>query len=81
MVVLVSNPIPFSGSTVLLDVTLRRQGDRRRWVIVSRDVGWDCRVIGPQFVSVSGCETREAAEAKKLDWEADISVARADGWK
>jgi len=73
-------PQLFSSPTVLLDTTLRRNGEVRQWIIRSRDVGWDCRVLAPRAITVCGCETLDLALARLGEWNSEIEVARADGW-
>jgi hypothetical protein len=70
----------FSSSTVLLDATLRRNGEVRQWIVRSRDRGgWDCRVLAPGAVTVCRCETLDLALARMRECNTDIEVARADG--
>ena len=64
----------------LLNVILRRGDDFRQWSIRQRDIGWDCRILSPTSASVSGCQTLDAAVAKRHAWELEIAAARADGW-
>ena len=64
----------------LLNVTLRQSDDFRQWSISKRDLGWDCRVLTPTAITVSGCETDGEALAQKHRWESDIAAAKADGW-
>ena len=74
-----SRPIP-TFSPVLLDVTLRRGDEIRQWSIHPRDIGWDCRVLRPTSITVSGCDSLDQALTQKHEWEAEIIRARADGW-
>ncbi len=64
----------------MLDVSLSRKGLTRRWTISAWEKGWSCRYIDRHSVSFSGCDTLALALAKKDVWEAEIIVARADGW-
>jgi hypothetical protein len=74
-------PQLFSSPTVLLDATLRRDGEVRQWIIRSRDMGgWDCRALAPSTITVCGCETLDLALARMDEWNTEIEVARADGW-
>ena len=59
---------------VLLDVTLRRDGQVRRWTINTGDRLTD------NAVTVSGCFSEEEVSAKVREWKAQIFAARADGW-
>lgn len=72
----------FSRPTVLLDATLRRDGEVRQWIVRSDDdaVGWDCRVLVPGNITVCGCKTRDLALARMREWNTEIEVARAGGW-
>ena len=72
-------PLPTLEPT-LLNVILRQGDDFRQWSIRQRDIGWDCRVLSPTAVTVSGCETAAEALAQKRRWESDIAAAKADGW-
>ena len=74
-------PQLFSSPTVLLDTTLRRNGEVRQWIIRSRDVGWDCRVLAPSAITVCGCETLDLAMARLSEWNTEIEASRADGWR
>jgi hypothetical protein len=77
----VAMPLPTNDGTVLLDVTLHRNDQRRHWLIHSRhDLDWDCRVIGPGFVGAFGCHTDHLAVQQKDKWVAEIDAARAEGW-
>ena len=74
-------PDLFSRPTVLLDAVLRRDGEVRQWIVRSSDMGgWDCRVLAPGVVTVSGCETLELALSRMREWNTEIEVARSDGW-
>ena len=70
---------PRSGAT-LLDVTLRRGGEVRRWTITSELDGWSCRVVRPNSVTVCRCGDGDAVVAMERQWSAEIEAARADGW-
>jgi hypothetical protein len=75
-------PHTFSSPTVLLDATLHRGGEVRQWIVRSRDMGgWDCQVLAPGAVTVCGCETLDLALARLREWNSEIEVARADGWR
>jgi len=68
-----------SGAT-LLDVTLRRGDEVRRWTITLGPDGWSCRIVTPNRVTVSRCGDGDAVVAKLREWSAEIDTARADGW-
>jgi hypothetical protein len=75
-------PDLYSRPTVLLDATLRRDGEVRQWIIRSRDIGgWDCQVLAPGAVTVCVCETLDLAMARLREWNTEIEVARVDGWR
>ena len=66
---------------VVLDVTLRRDREVRRWTISTQSPdGWSCRLVAESSVTVSACETNERMLAVHRAWLADIEAARADGW-
>lgn len=67
-------------SPTLLDVTLRRGNDFRQWKIRQRDIGWDCSVLTPTSITVSGCQTADELVAQQRAWETEIATARTDGW-
>jgi hypothetical protein len=74
-------PDLFSRPTVLMDATLHRNGEVRRWLVRSCETGWwDCRVLAPGVITVSGCETLDQALARLSEWNTEIEVARSDGW-
>ena len=66
---------------VLLDVTLQRDGNVRRWSIVSSPRGWLCKVEGPGFAKSNVCDTSDLARVVMRAWEAEIAVAQAGGWE
>ena len=72
----------FTPPGVLLDVTLRRDGEVRRWTINQPmlDEGWTCRRVTTQGVTMSGCTTKEEVMAKVREWQLEIEAAKADGW-
>ena len=76
----------YSSSTVtavavLLDVTLRRNGQVKRWTITTAfPDGWACRLTSADNVHASSCSTEDQIVTKQRDWRADINAARADGW-
>jgi hypothetical protein len=65
----------------LLDVTLRRGDEVRRWTITSVADGWSCRLVTPNSVTVSRCGDGDAVGKKEREWRAEIDAARADGWR
>ena len=65
---------------MLLDVTLRRDGQTRRWTIHMSSVDWTCIVEAPGHVESSACSTRDLALAKAGEWQQEITAARAAGW-
>jgi hypothetical protein len=64
----------------LLNVTLHRGGEFRQWSIRVRDVGWDCRMMGPGSIMVCGRPTLETALAQRAQWETEIEAAKTEGW-
>ena len=64
----------------LLDVTLCRNGDARRWSIWRRMNTCTCTRQVVDSISLSGCPTEEDTLTQKREWEAEITAARADGW-
>ena len=56
---------------MLLDVTLRRDGEVRRWTINQPmlDEGSTCRRVTTQSVTMSGCTTKEEVMAKVREWQ------------
>jgi hypothetical protein len=72
-------PFNHPGS-VLMDVTLRRGDEVRRWTISSELDGWSCRLVTPTSVTVSRCGLGDAVVAKEREWRAEIEAARAEGW-
>lgn len=73
-------PLEPPPELVLLDVTLRRNGDEKRWLIASWEHGWHCRIIERHRVTLSNCHTKALALDQKFAWEVEIAAARADGW-
>jgi hypothetical protein len=76
-------PLFHPPGAVLLDVTLRRDGQVKRWTIHTGDLPdyWSCRLLTGNAVTVSGCFTKQAVEATVREWEAEIAEARVDGWR
>ena len=73
--------VPLSNQlSVLMNVTLRRGDDVRRWTINSAPDGWSCRRVTPTSVTMSKCELGADVAAKEREWRAEIDAARADGW-
>ena len=70
----------FFDDPIVLDVTLIRHGQLRRWTITRGASGWTFRVVESSTVTVSGCATNELAWARQKEWEAEIAAAEADGW-
>jgi hypothetical protein len=68
------------GQPPLLDVTLRRDDITRHWTIAPWSTGWRFQFSTAGEVTVGGCLTLQQAEARLREWEAEIVVARADGW-
>jgi len=66
---------------VLMDVTLRRDEDVRRWTLSAQPDGWSCRLVTLTSVMVSSCGPGEAVAAKEREWRAEIEAARAEGWQ
>jgi hypothetical protein len=64
----------------LLDVTLTRDGQKRRWTITPWTMGWTCQYSTVGEVTSIGCATLELVATKVREWEAKIETARADGW-
>jgi hypothetical protein len=73
--------VPPPPDSVLLDVTLRREGAVRRWSIICWEHGWRCTVHGPGTITATSCNNHERALAIKREWEAEIEAARLDGWR
>ena len=73
--------MPLLSDAPLLDVALHREGLKRRWTITRWSMGWSFRYIDHEGVTYSGCANLDAMRAQKADWEAEIAVAKADGWK
>ena len=69
----------FSDET-LLDVSLQRDGQIRRWNIRATAHGWACTVESPGHITSDDCPTRQLALAKMREWQREIDAARADGW-
>jgi len=79
----VAAPVPLFTpvGAVLLDVTLRRGAEVRRWTISSDGPdGWSCRLVTTTSVTVSRCGTGEAVATKEREWRAEVEAARAAGW-
>jgi hypothetical protein len=72
--------VPRPTDTVLLDVTLQREGQVRRWTIVAWEHGWRCTLIAPGSITATSCNSHEQALDRKREWEFEIAAARADGW-
>jgi hypothetical protein len=72
--------VPLLDGPIILDVTLQRDGEVRRWTISKWSMGWTCKYVEKGTVIVGGCLTFELMQAKKRQWEADIAALRADGW-
>jgi len=66
----------------LLDVTLRRDGLTRRWIISSdpRERRWDCRLIIQNAVAVSATFSSEGLARAVHAWKQQIRSAKAEGW-
>ena len=72
--------MPLLDGPVILDVTLKRDGQVKHWTITKWSMGWTCRYAENASVTIGGCHTFELMTAKKREWEAEIAAARADGW-
>jgi hypothetical protein len=67
--------------SVVLDVTLERGVELRRWSIRATPLGWECMYIATTAPARSHtCLTREAAEVQRARWQEEIDMARAKGW-
>jgi len=67
---------------VLLDVTLIRDDDVRRWTVHSgiSPGEWRCRLVFPHSVTVFACSSKDEAAAQVREWQAEIEAAKAEGW-
>ena len=64
----------------ILRVTLQKGGRTRRCEIVRSVKGWAYLCLAEHGVSAGALPTLREALAKRQEFEAEIEVARAEGW-
>ena len=76
--------VPDVHDDISMEVTLELGGHRRRWVIAPAIHGedlWSYRVVTVQRVMVGALRARPDALAKRREFDEEIAIARAEGWK
>ena len=64
-----------------MDVTLHRGNDNRRWAMRLNSEKWLYRRILAGQETAGEAADYHSAKAKRLEWEAEISNARVEGWR
>ena len=64
----------------VLFVTLRKDDAECGWSVAASADGWEWRRWLPGSIQLGGCATRADAIARKIAFEAEIAIARRDGW-
>lgn len=65
---------------MLLNVTLKRDGQTRRWAVFMSAVGWTCMLESRGRVQSDAFPTRDLALTRVSEWQQEIATAKAGGW-